>query len=423
MGNNQQGLAMLDNAMKMKGTERMLDNARVCRWVSSMNDADGSAKYQEYFLNELKWIQTVEKKEISTYGGNLNVYGNFSDHYTEVLQNVMYDIMPAKAQQWGKTNLATAMVGWMNHHEQELSNNNEEVWISNDYKYALDSLTANEMIQYRDYLHNPRQGSELERYLNTGAGSEMGEDYFNDRIGTKYIREGKFEEAIPYLEKVSLSYIGTQAVSFYMARRSYNEDRWFRNQVVCHSEYWDCDETPTPVKYNQKLNFCRDMVMLKNTIANPEPEDENDIISVPQLKYKMASILYQASYKGQCWYISRYGQSCYDEVCYKDELDFVAEAVRLLDEAVAEADDLSLKQNALYARAYIPFGSRFHTQTWDEEYNVTDHYDKQSREYQTMNQLATFVMNNRSQISSNILRCDVLKQFQRGTFKGHWPSD
>lgn len=420
MGNYKQGLEMLDKAMKMKGTERMLDNARVCRWVASMNEADGSAKYQDYFLNELKWIQTVEKKEINNYGGDLNVYGNFSDHYTEVLQNVMYDIMPAKAQQWGNTNLSTAMQGWMNHHEQTLANNNEEVWISNDYKYALDLLTSDEMIQYRDYLNNPRQGNELERYLNIGAGSEMSEDYFNDRIGTKYIREGRFEEAIPYLEKVSLSYIGTQAISFYMARRSYHEDRWFRNQVVCHSEYWDCDESPTPVKYNQKLNFCRDMVMLKNSIANPVPEDENDIISVPQLKYKMASILYQASYKGQCWYISRYGQSVSDEVCYKNEMDFVAEAARLLDEAIADADDFTLKQNALYARAYIPLGSLYHTQTWDEEYNVTDHYNKQSEEYQTMYQLATFVMNNRSQISPNILRCDVLKQFQRGNFKGHW---
>ena len=423
MGNSKQGLDMLDKAMKMKGTERMLDNARVCRWVASMNNADGSAKYQDYFLNELKWIQTVEKKEIKNYGGNLNVYGNFSDHYTEVLQNVMYDIMPVKAQQWGNYNLSTALQGWMSHHENELAYGNEDYWIARDYQYALDSLTANEMIQYRNYLNNPRQGTDLERYLNTGASNDMDDNYFNDRIGTKYIREGKFEEAIPYLEKVPLSYIGTQAISFYMARRSYNEERWFLNQVVCHGEYWDCEETPTPVKYNQKLNFCRDMVMLKNTIANPVPEDENDIISVPQLKYKMASILYQASYKGQCWYISRYGQSVYDQVCYKDELDFVAEAARLLDEAVAEADDFVLKQNALYARAYIPFGSRYHTQTWDEEYNVTDHYNKQSKEYQTMNQLATFVMNNRSQTSSKILRCDVIKQFQRGTFKGHWPDD
>lgn len=428
MGDTKAGLAMLDKAQKMKGTQRMLDNARVCRWVASIATADGSAKYQDYFLGELKWMETVENKEIQNYRQTYNNYGFISNHYTEVLTNIMYDRMPPKAMEWGKSNLATAMQGWMSAHERQLdqqTGDDNGYWMSNDYKYAIDSLTAKEMINYWDYLRSPNSGSALERYLNTGATADMTPDYFNDRIGTKFIREGNFEAAIPYLEKVSLNYIGTQAISFYMARRSFDEDRWFRRQVVCHGENWgDCEETPTPVKRNQKLDFCREILGVLNTIANPDPEDDNDIIYVPQLKYKLASLYYQASYKGDCWYISRYGQSAYDSVCYRNEKDFVAEAARLLDEAIAEAGpngDFILRQNALYARAFVPFGDRYHTQTWDADYNAIDHFNKQSREYRTMLDLANFAKGNHGRLSNYVTRCDVLKRFNNGTFTGHWP--
>ena len=422
LGNSKQGLEMLDKAMKMKGTERMLDNARVCRWVASMATADGSDKYQDYFLGELKWLQNVEKKEMVTYGSDYNAYDNASGHYTEVLTNVMYDIMPAKAAEWGNSNLATAFVGWMSQHEKYLQKNfNEEFWQSGDYKYTIDSLTADEMVKYVSYLKNPGQGSNLEKYLAAGITDKMSDDYVNDRIGTKLIREGRFEEAIPYLEKVSLGYIGQQAISFYMARRSYDVERWFNNQVVCKGEYWSCEEAPTAVNSNQKLDFCHDIVNLKKAIANGATGNN---VSMAQLKYQMASMLYQASYKGQCWYISRYGQSLYDKACYNKELDFVAEAVRLLDEAIVEKDcNFTIKQNALYARAYIPFGSRYHTMTWDENYNGTEHFNKKSREYQTMLQLSDFVYQNRSQVSSRVTRCDVLRQFQRGTYKGFWAAE
>lgn len=420
MGDTQQGLEMLDKAMKMKGTQRMLDNARVCRWVASTATADASAKYQNYFLSELKWVQDVEKKEFDTYCNSQNNFYDFvAGHYTEVMSNMMYDIMPEKAISWGNSNLATAMQGWMAQHELNLrEHNNYDLLTHNDYSYAIDSLTADGMIKYVAFLKQPAQASALEKYLIAGINQDMSNDYINDRIGTKLIREGRFDEAIPYLEKVSLSYIGKQAISFYMARRNYKLDRWFNNQSVCNGQdFWMCEETPTQVKSNQKLDFCRDVVKLKKDIAS-------GAASKAQLKYKLASLLYQAGYKGQCWYISRYAQSVYDTTCYSGELDFVAEAAHLLDEVIVETDcDFQTKQNAFYARAYIPFGTRYHTQTWDKEYNVTDHYNKKSREYMTMLQLVDFVRQNRSQVSAQVSRCDVITLFMNGHYKGMWQEE
>ena len=193
LGDTQQGLDMLDKALKLRGTQRMLDNARVCRWVASAANADGSKKYQDYFLDELKWVQTVEKREIEQYSNYYNNYGFASNHYTEVMQNMMYDIMPVKARQWGNSNLSTALQGWMYQHERLIAGNDlgEDYWVSGDYRCALDSLTSTEMVAYRDYLTaGKRATTALERYLNTGTSPNMTTDYFYDRIGTKLIREG-----------------------------------------------------------------------------------------------------------------------------------------------------------------------------------------------------------------------------------------
>ena len=121
---------------------------------------------------------------------------------------------------------------------------------------------------------------------------------------------------------------------------------------------------------------------------------------------------FQARCKGNCWYLSRYANSCYDEpVEYPEEKDLVGEAVRLLDEAAAEATSFDLKQQSLYASAFIPWGKPYVTYTYDADYNQIPHYDKASHEYTAMSSLANFYMANRRQCSSYISRCDVLTKF------------
>ncbi|MBQ7691234.1 MAG: hypothetical protein IJT30_08630 [Muribaculaceae bacterium] len=421
LGDTQQGLDMLDKALKLRGTQRMLDNARVCRWVASAANADGSKKYQDYFLDELKWVQTVEKREIEQYSNYYNNYGFASNHYTEVMQNMMYDIMPVKARQWGNSNLSTALQGWMYQHERLIAGNDlgEDYWVSGDYRCALDSLTSTEMVAYRDYLTaGKRATTALERYLNTGTSPNMTTDYFNDRIGTKLIREGEFEAAIPYLEKVPVSYYGTLAISYYMARRDMEQHRWFKHQVVCHGEWWgECGEERTPVNTNQKLDFCHKALSYQHVIAHPAGAG----ITAVEARYLLASLLYQASYKGECWYISRYGQSWGDECCYRNEKDFVAWAAQLLDEAATMPNnDFALRQDILYARAYVPSGTRYITRTWDADYNLHETKNTYSREYSTMNDLANFYRTNSRQSASYITRCDILKQFIRGNYTGQW---
>ena len=81
-----------------------------------------------------------------------------------------------------------------------------------------------------------------------------------------------------------------------------------------------------------------------------------DIAQKKQLAYDIAVRFFQASFKGDCWFLTHYGWSCGDEQ-NPQEKDFLQAAVTYLNEAKT-ANNFELKQKSLYALAYIPATDR-----------------------------------------------------------------
>ena len=392
-GNSAQGVKMLEKAMTMDGTQRMKDNARMCRLIASIPAIDGSNRSLDFVNSELSWLKQTAKAEDSD-PVTRNNYGN---HYYEMIANVGYDYLPKKFRELGLNNLAAALIGWTEVVETETET--ETYYSQSDFYRAIDEMTADEMTDFSHYIAT-RQKSALEN--NLIAKLNLPDDYTNDRIGTKLIREGRFEEAEKILRNVPLSYIGTQAISSYMACRDYHIEQWFKRQRNHIGD--DFNETPSPVKSNQKLDFCRDVINLKQKIAqNPEN---------PQNRYELATILYQASYAGNCWYISRYANSVYDTICYRNEMDFLAEAVNQLEQAINSTNNnTALLQKMLYADAYIPFGEPYLTYVWDENYKEVPVVNRNCRRYHAMQNLNQFSLEHRG-CESYITKCDILRKFR-----------
>jgi hypothetical protein len=167
-------------------------------------------------------------------------------------------------------------------------------------------------------------------------------------MGTKLVREGEFQAAINYLEQVPLSYISEQGISYYMAHKDYNQIIWMKRQFLSF-----LNEMNTPVKSNAKLQYCRDMVALDNQIANSSGEQRNELL------YKKANMLYQASHKGDCWYLAHYQNGEYSEKL-RSEYDFIGTARRLLVAAEHDAENIEFKQRCIFAQTFITgenFGS------------------------------------------------------------------
>lgn len=394
-GNHKEGIAMLDKAMKMKGTQRMLDNARVCRLMATVPTAQATTQYKEYLLGELQWLSAREETEFE----ESFEYGNTDNHYSEMLQNLCYDYLYPHFTAIGESSLATALVGWCDAHETNLYDG-YDVESSSDYFHAVDSLTSKQMIAYTHLLNNP--SGKLEHFLVETIKPTLDDYETADKIGTKLLREGQFAEAISWLKQVVPDYYSGQRISAYMAHRTYKKQQWFELQrgVERDSEYARISE-------NQKLSFAHDMVEAIKRVNNTTG------IEQARAKYDLAAMYFEASYKGNCWYLTRYFSSVYDDgPAYAEEKDFVAEAVRLLQEAADQsAGNFDVCQRCLYANAYIPFGKPYVTIEYDNDFNPVEHRDPTSHEYLSHRQLAQFYQANRSRVASYISRCDILKRF------------
>ena len=163
---------------------------------------------------------------------------------------------------------------------------------------------------------------------------------------------------------------------------------------------------------NKKVDFCREMIqeearyrLMRNGLEKR------------QQAYKLASLYYQASYEGDCWWLTQYGVSCTQDSALVGTKDFVAETIRLLNAALApkwnkkeEKRAFDLQQKTVYALAFIHRDPML-TFSYDENYNEIATYQPHSRQYLAMQRLLDFSNRYPQQVAPYISRCDVLKKF------------
>ena len=129
--------------------------------------------------------------------------------------------------------------------------------------------------------------------------------------------------------------------------------------------------------------------------------------------YDLAKRYYQASYWGDCWWLTAYGHSTVDSARV-GRPDFVQEAINYLQESKL-SNDATLKLNSLYALAFIP------QEPWcdiDFDFN-TDQYvyipRRDARQFNALAALNTYVQQSSATMPRYVSKCDVLKQFRSTT--------
>ena len=385
LGNDDEAQQMLNQALQMAGTERMIDNARVCRLAVMCKHASLQKAYLNSLCEELKWLaqKDTEARKSGDY------------HYEQMMQRFIYSELAPGFTALGKPHLGALLLAFAQSKSADMEAGTtplEQKW--GEYWNYIDQTTSSEMIAFHAYL-KAKKSTELEQWLLSAAGTVLTEDEFNDFTGTKFIREANFQAAIPYLEKVPLSLISKQSISPYMAQRDFNKDRWMGHQSVRNSY------EPMAVRSNQKLDFCRKVAEVENAPQTPETA------------YQLASLLYQAGPQGDCWYLSRYWVSFADTVAlYPDEAFFTKQAINLLRKA-AKSANFRTKEKALYALAFIPYGSPLiYTDYVGANQRAVKKVDRTSPQYAEMKNLLAFCNANPGKVSAYVSKCDVLKQFK-----------
>ena len=388
IGNNQRAIAEADKAVEADGTERMRDNARAIRLLVSTRTNKPTDQYTDYLLAEFRWLDAKIKEE----GGNSSEYEN---HYTDVKDRVVHRGLEPLFRKVGMDNTALALCAMMN--AEGNYNNNVSYGPWNEYFCKMDSLKADRLADYYQYLSTPHTNA-FETYCTQNTYHDA--DYFNDLIGTKLIAEGRFADAIPYLKKVGMSLLSAQMISIYSSQRHYDTPRWFGKQRV--EEAYG----PAKVTRNAKLDFCMDMTdrLSRYSLAR-EGSDRQ------QMAYDLAVRYYQASCYGDCWYLTHYYHSVMDSA-RSWEKDFAAETVKYLNVA-KQSDNVRLRYRSLYALAFMP------VEPWATvEYDTSNGYKEvlvvhpKSAQYMALSYLDMFAKAYPNAIDDYTRRCDVLREFR-----------
>ncbi|MCF0209206.1 MAG: hypothetical protein HUK07_07115 [Bacteroidaceae bacterium] len=268
---------------------------------------------------------------------------------------------------------------------------------------AIDRFTSDEIIAYFKSVKQPAN-TPLAKYVSEKLMQQYSVDYINDVIGTKLLAENKLAEAIPYLKKVSQRYIDNQTIAYYVAHRDYKTPAWYGQQKIDAEEYDDNgNKIVYPLNGNVKVNFCNDVIALQNKFAIADFDVRK------QLAYELAGYYYQASFKGQCWFITHYGQSIRDEQNPK-EANFPEIARNYLADA-ATSSNPQVRLAAMFGQVGAA-PDLWREESYDENYNTIWVVYEYSKQYGYLSQLDSY-LKTVDAIPDYISNCDVLKQFRK----------
>ena len=385
LGDTQSAEKELKAALNMAGTSRMKANARAIYAVNSVSVNHPDNAYLNWIAQEMDWLKAESKKEID---GRYN-------HYNDVLDRLIFNNLVPALRKAGMGNLSLALI----------ASQQSNLWYSGEYFDELQKLSADQLVDYVKWCKKPSDNA-LETYARHHAPSN--DNYYNALVGTRLLACARWAEAIPYLEKVDNSFLSDQGIAPYAKKMDFNADRWITDQKL------DRNEKNNDVKLtaNKKIDFCKQMIQ-----EEAKYRLMRNGLDKRRQAYKLASLYYQASYEGDCWWLTQYGVSCTQDSALVGTKDFVAETIRLLNAALApkwnkkeEKRAFDLQQKTVYALAFIRHDPML-TFSYDENYNEIATYQPHSRQYLAMQRLLDFSNRYPQQIAPYISRCDVLKKF------------
>ena len=304
-------------------------------------------RYEQYLLGELRWIDTELQKEFAALDPNVRyglqhfdelTYSSLNKLYThDAMRKILLDKNGACARlaQHGRSvralqlanmaenrlfaithNEVMPMVrtrlgqfeytyGWGGHdllffycevnpdslrkatYVDTLHHNNHDY--SNFAFWIADTMSASRLVEYFERTTGtPRD--EFDRFIADKGYRDT--NYWYEIIGTHYLREGDYYNAVRYLREVSADFVNNQNIDFEWDPFSY-------------------DRQPLRYKWHPKLVYAERMLWLERQMRQPQDPDRLGLL---MLTYSIG--LRNAA--DLCWSYLSYGKTC-DDYAFWDE--------------------------------------------------------------------------------------------------------
>jgi len=208
---------------------------------------------------------------------------------------------------------------------------------NNFWELDGNGYTTQQVIDLRNVVLNGGKGNKL--YSRLLPMCDLNADRMNELVGTRLMRDDKYEEAIPYLQQVSLDFIASQGITPFLMQRPMENVAPFRRF------FWDdgSDFDPSNTR-NTKLVFCQQVVSYKQQAAASNGEARAEAY------YELAKLLFHGSASGDWWAISQYSHSSYRD----DFNELCSQTILYLNKALEQTNSSLLKGFCYYGLAATP---------------------------------------------------------------------
>ncbi|MCQ2192023.1 MAG: hypothetical protein MJZ23_04045 [Paludibacteraceae bacterium] len=359
LGDKKTALSELYKAQKMKSTARVAYNTRCLILLCKAELEDLTNKFELTLTKEITWLRNTATHEKPYYD-----YADyrFRNHYTDVMDHLVHDILVPRYMANENVTTSALLVNMANELNETQNNINlrctlikrdstQKGWngdYCNDIFHMLDTLNIDQVTAYYKIMAEG-SGNDFERSLVQFCYPNS--SYIADIIGTKYMRDFKFKEAIEWLKKVDPKFAVDMNIIPYLGN-SYNTEYWVSFQHQPQS-------AKMKKLYANKINFCKDMLKLETNVSKAQQKRKLDSKYV-QSAYDLAVAYTQASPIGACWALTNYSWSSVQDSAAIASNNYIKRAQALLRSAygadMREENMIRCLQGLFFLGSFSPSG-------------------------------------------------------------------
>ena len=386
----------IQNAKSMKTTPFLQDNIRILQIMLNAFTGNYDASFETQMLNDLKWldqkmVDNLTKKITEEYirweGGMFANYSKF--YYNDMMRKITLTVMLPQYVKRGKEVKALLLAGMAserlrlltNYRQSAKKNNTRHVRDISFYKgmdttwnidfytdvfNVMDTIPVKTVLQYKQLLQE-KNGNAFDRFL--AERCHYNPDYLNEIIGTKYMRELKFDQAVKYLSLVKSGYENSLNIYEYFCYSPFADPFFGKKRI---------DITP-----GYKLSFATQMLDLQKITGIAQSNETK-----AEAMYRYAVGLAQAT--SDCWALFRYRNGSHynygDDKYQKWGALPKSTTTKYLDDAYNLSVNHELKAKCLAMKLWLNGGI-----SYDYSYNeYTLSWEKKQKQKQKPNLYAQY---------------------------------
>lgn len=339
-GQYDEALNYINHGERLCTTRQQKSMFKVARIFVESKSMEYNSSYDRQLFNDLQWLDKEIKtnlthqertkiKENSLYIlRNNEAYGYY---WADAMRRILIKNVIPKAEEAGYKTRALQLANYADYclvRYLEIDKMENWSWdgkhyrniydyCNNMFKIAYYQLSAVELEKYVKEKERPRD--DFGQFLVQKGFRDM--DYWNELLGTMFLRDHNYSKAVEYLEKVSPEfqyYLNVYTEGDYMKRDPFEPDLWERGNFL-H------DDT------DYKLRFAREMESLQKTFESQCDPNRRASAMIRFAIGMRNSVNY-------CWALTRYEDApyyydCPTELCYPQQFESLEQSKKLITTA------------------------------------------------------------------------------------------